>query len=195
VTGAFSSGRRFSIGCGSAYANDRIGPAIALAASGRVQAIAFDCLAERTLALAQLRKRGDPTAGYDERLAQIVSGLAQYVAGGLTVIGNFGAANVPAAVEVTLNGLRAHGAPRARVGMIEGDDVLAAVRILDPVIEELDCTVSQLGDRVVSANAYLGADCACPGGGGRLGDRRADRRRVALRRPDLRCPGMGSLGL
>jgi hypothetical protein len=173
-----TAGGSFSIGCGSAYANDRIGPAIALAASGRVQALAFDCLAERTLALAQLRKRVDPTAGYDERLPQIVSELAQYVAGGLTVIGNFGAANVPAAVELTLKGLREHGAPSARVGMIEGDDVLAAVRVLDPVIEELDCTVSQLGDRVVSANAYLGAEpivIALADGadwviGGRIGD-------------------------
>src|SRR6266545_6454878 len=41
-----------SIGSGSAYANDRLEPAAAMADSGRVSYIGFDCLAERTMALA-----------------------------------------------------------------------------------------------------------------------------------------------
>ena len=41
-----------AIGSGSAYANDRLGPAAAMADSGRVTYIGFDCLAERTMALA-----------------------------------------------------------------------------------------------------------------------------------------------
>lgn len=170
---------RIAIGCGSGYSHDRLGPAFELAASGAVDVLAFDCLAERTLALAQLRRRDDPAQGYDERLPEIVQTLAPHLREGLTVVGNFGAANIAAAVDVTLAGLRAHGAPRhARVGVIEGDDVLPAIRELDPRIEALGATVSELGDRVVSANAYLGAEPvheALAGGvswvlGGRIGD-------------------------
>jgi len=40
-----------SIGAGSAYANDRLAPAAAMADSGRVTYIGFDSLAERTMAL------------------------------------------------------------------------------------------------------------------------------------------------
>ena len=172
------SDRAFTIGCGSAYAHDRLGPAVALAESGRVEALAFDCLAERTLALAQLRKREDPRSGFDERLPEIVARLANYVANGLTVVGNFGAANIPAAVDIIEAGLIAGGAGGARVGVIEGDDVLDAIRSLDPTIVELGCTVRELGDTVVSANAYLGAepivDALGQGAdwvvGGRIGD-------------------------
>lgn len=147
-----------SIGCGSAYSHDRVGPAVELAASGAVDVLAFDCLAERTLALAQVRRREDPDSGYDERLPTFVSELAKHVVNGLTVVGNFGAANLEGAVDVTLAGLRAKGATDVKVAVIEGDDVLDTIRALDPRIDELDCTVSELGDRVVSANAYLGAE-------------------------------------
>ena len=37
------------IGSGAGFAGDRIDPAVALAASGEVDAIALECLAERTL--------------------------------------------------------------------------------------------------------------------------------------------------
>ena len=46
-----------SIGSGSAYANDRLAPAAAMADSGRVTYLGFDCLAERTMALAHVRRR------------------------------------------------------------------------------------------------------------------------------------------
>src|SRR5690606_17441141 len=48
--------RSVAIGCGSAWAADRLEPGVALAESGRVDYLAYDCLAERTLALAQLRR-------------------------------------------------------------------------------------------------------------------------------------------
>ena len=58
---------RIAIGSGSAYADDRVEPAFRLAATGRVDYLAFDCLAERTLALAQVRRRQDPGGGQDRR--------------------------------------------------------------------------------------------------------------------------------
>jgi hypothetical protein len=153
-----TGGDTVRIGCGSGYASDRVAPAVDLAASGAVDVLSFDCLAERTLALAQLRRRENPATGYDERLPEIVNRLAEHVAGGLTIVGNFGAANVAGAVEVTLAGLSEKGIRGIKIAAIEGDDVLDAVRALDPTIEELGCSVSDLGDRVISANGYLGAE-------------------------------------
>ena len=51
-----------SIGAGSAYANDRLAPAAAMADSGRVTYIGFDSLAERTMALAQRIAEVEPAA-------------------------------------------------------------------------------------------------------------------------------------
>jgi hypothetical protein len=53
----------YRIGSGAGYAGDRIDPAQALAEHGRLNALVFECLAERTIALAQLRRSRDPPAG------------------------------------------------------------------------------------------------------------------------------------
>jgi hypothetical protein len=58
------------IGCGAGYSGDRIEPAVELAEQGRLDYLVFECLAERTIALAQLRKAHDPAAGYDPLLAE-----------------------------------------------------------------------------------------------------------------------------
>ena len=153
-----SPSRSIAIGCGSAYANDRLEPAAELADSGRVSYLSFDCLAERTLAYAQLRRRQNPAAGQDERIGRLVPLLRSYLAGGGLVIGNFGAANPPAAVDEFCAGLRSVGLAGTRIGVVTGDDVLDLVRDLDADLPELDTSVGALGDRVVCANAYLGAE-------------------------------------
>ena len=44
-----SSKSFYRIGSGAGFAGDRVDPAVALAASGQVDAVALECLAERTL--------------------------------------------------------------------------------------------------------------------------------------------------
>ena len=60
--------RAFRIGSGAGYAGDRIDPAQALAEHGELDALVFECLAERTIALAQLRRQHDPNTGFDPLL-------------------------------------------------------------------------------------------------------------------------------
>jgi hypothetical protein len=169
---------RLHFGCGSAYANDRLEPAAQLADSGRVGYLGFDCLAERTMALAQLRRRANPATGQDERIRVLVPLLAQYTGKGGKIIGNFGAANPDAAVDDFRAGLRSAGLDGVKIGVIHGDDVLDAVRDADLALPELDTTVKALGERVVSANAYVGAEpiVACLEAGAQivLGGRLAD---------------------
>ena len=153
-----ASGGSLAIGSGSAYANDRLAPAAAMADSGRVTYIGFDCLAERTMALAHVRRRRDPAAGQDERIRRLLPLLRRYLAAGGRVVGNFGAANPDAAARDFVEGLQALGLPGVRLGVIRGDDVLDLVLAQDAELPELGTTVGALGDRIVSANAYIGAE-------------------------------------
>jgi hypothetical protein len=57
------------IGAGAGYSGDRIEPAVELAERGELDYLVFECLAERTIALAQQARRNDPDAGYDPLLA------------------------------------------------------------------------------------------------------------------------------
>ena len=155
------------IGCGAGYAGDRIDPAVDLAERGALDVLVFECLAERTIALAQLRRRLDPAAGYDpllhERLRAVLPACARQ---GVTVISNMGAANPLAAGHAVLAVAGELALPRLRVAVVSGDDVLDLVRALDLPLVDGDGvsarTVRELGDRLVSANAYLGADALLP---------------------------------
>ena len=153
----------FRIGCGAGYAGDRIDPAVALAERGALDAIVFECLAERTIALAQLRRQQDPTQGYDPMLAaRLRAVLPACVRQGVTVISNMGAAHPQAAGVAALAVARELGLPRLRVAVVSGDDVLDWVRRHDVPLLDDARTVSDLGERLVSANAYLGADAVLP---------------------------------
>ena len=169
---------RVAIGCGSGYAEDRLEPAAALAASGAVDYLAYDCLAERTLALAQMRRSADPATGQDRRIAAIVAVSSPMLANGGRIIGNFGAANPDAGLRDVVDSLRAEHLEGVRVGVIRGDDVLEQALERDLALPELGTTIGELKPKVVSAHAYIGAEAiveALGGGaafvlGGRLAD-------------------------
>jgi Acyclic terpene utilisation family protein AtuA len=60
--------RTVRIGAGAGFADDRIEPARDLVERGDLDYLVFDCLAERTIALAQRDRRANPEAGYNEWL-------------------------------------------------------------------------------------------------------------------------------
>ena len=155
--------RPYRIGAGAGYAGDRIDPAVDLAQRGQLDALVFECLAERTIALAQLRRRADPGLGYDPLLrARMAAVLPACLAQGTTIITNMGAANPLAAGHAVLALARELKLPRLRVAVVLGDDVLDWVRHNDvPLIDSAD-TVRSLDGRLISANAYLGADALLP---------------------------------
>ena len=61
------STRPLRIGCGAGYSGDRIEPALELVEHGELDVVVFECLAERTIAIAQQARAADPSAGYDPR--------------------------------------------------------------------------------------------------------------------------------
>ena len=85
---------RFRIGSGAGFSGDRLEPAVILAEQGDLDYLGLECLAERTIALAQLRRRADPTQGYDPLLKRRVEMLLPVLKRrGVRLISNFGAAN------------------------------------------------------------------------------------------------------
>ena len=146
------------IGCGAGFAGDRIPPAADLARRGRLHYLVFECLAERTIALAQLQKLGNPELGYDPLLeARFRAVLADAHAGGTRIITNMGAANPMAAARRVAAIAAELGLRGVRVAAVVGDDVLEVVKADNPAFIDTDGDIAQLGARIVSANAYLGA--------------------------------------
>src|SRR5215210_9596759 len=87
-----------TIAGGAGFAGDRIEPAVALAGSGRADAVVLECLAERTLVPGLRARRSDPRAGSDPRLRRRLAPLLPVAREkGCRVISNLGAANPAAA--------------------------------------------------------------------------------------------------
>lgn len=159
--------RPFRIGAGAGYSGDRIDPARDLAERGQLDVLVFECLAERTIALAQLRRQqdpGNPEAGFDpllrERLRAVLPACTRQ---GVTIVTNMGAANPAAAGRAALEVARELGLGRLRVAVVTGDDVLPWLSQHEvPLLEGGGASTASLAGRIVSANAYLGADALLP---------------------------------
>jgi hypothetical protein len=150
--------KQVRIGAGAGYSGDRIEPALELAERGELDYLVFECLAERTIALAQQARQRDPAGGYDPLLeARMRAVLPACQARGTRIVTNMGAANPKGAAEKVRDLARELGLAGLRVAAVLGDDVLDLVRGRDLPLDEVDGTVADLGNRIVSANAYLGA--------------------------------------
>ena len=147
------------IGCGAGFSGDRLDPAIELATRGNLDYLVLECLAERTIALAQQARVRSPESGYDplltERIAALLPACVEH---GTTIITNMGAANPTAAAAIVKDIARQLGLGGLTIATVTGDDVLKLVRERDAVIAETGTSVSALGHQLVSANAYIGAE-------------------------------------
>jgi hypothetical protein len=151
--------RTIRIGSGAGYSGDRIEPALELAEKGDIQYLVFECLGERTVALAQQARMKNPEGGYDplleERMRAVLPACAS---SGIKIVTNMGAANPLAAARKTAEVARSLGLSSLKIAAVMGDDVLDACKERDLPIMEFDGTIRQLGNRLISANAYLGAE-------------------------------------
>ncbi|WP_207461355.1 acyclic terpene utilization AtuA family protein [Azospirillum sp. SYSU D00513] len=149
------------IGCGAGFGGDRLEPAVRLLEEGGLDYLVLECLAERTIALGQKRRLHDPEAGYDPLLERRLRPLLPLLrVKGTRLVTNMGSANPLAAGRLT-----------ARMAGEMGLDLTIAVVTGDDVLSELDPEAPSMEDgrplsgygRILSANAYLGADAILPG--------------------------------
>lgn len=152
------------IGCAAGFSGDRVdaaGPVVdtliaRLAERSGSACLIFETLAERTLALAQLRRRADPQAGYEPLLELMLRPvLARCLQHGIRIVSNFGAANPLAAAQLIQRMARELGLPTPRIAVIHGDDLSAPAQralLRTHLGEQVDAL------QIVSANAYIGAE-------------------------------------
>jgi hypothetical protein len=152
--------RPVRIGCGAGFAGDRLEPALELVERAAIDFLMLECLAERTIALAQKERLADPSRGFCGMLLRRMEMLMPALAArGVRLLTNAGAANPRAGAEAVA-ALAARMGLAPRIAAVLGDDVLDRV---EPGLELDDGRrVRDLGE-VVSANAYLGAEALLDG--------------------------------
>jgi hypothetical protein len=150
--------RTIRIGAGAGYSGDRIEPAVELAERGRLDYLVFECLAERTIALAQQARQKDADAGFDSLLVDRFNAvLLPCVANKVKIITNMGAANPVGAARAAADVARARGIAGLKIAAITGDDVTELLRHRDLPLIETQGRVADIAGQMISANAYLGA--------------------------------------
>ncbi|MBX2900754.1 MAG: DUF1446 domain-containing protein [Cyclobacteriaceae bacterium] len=147
---------KIRIGCGAGFSGDRLDPALTLVENGKLDYLVLECLAERTIALAQKRKLQNPLLGYDPLLERRIELLIEPLKRKqVRLITNMGAANPLAALDKVLEIAKQKNLA-ITVAAVTGDDVLAQINPNDPCLET-GKPLTTVGP-LVSANAYLGSE-------------------------------------
>jgi Acyclic terpene utilisation family protein AtuA len=148
--------RGLRIGCGAGFSGDRLDPSVVLAEKGNLDYLVLECLAERTIALAQKRKWQDPTKGYDPLLERRIESLLPIlIKNKVRLITNMGAANPIEAAKKVIERAQKMGLS-IKVAAVYGDDVFEKI---DPSVSAIETgePLSKSGN-LLSANAYLGVE-------------------------------------
>ncbi|CAG9623036.1 acyclic terpene utilization AtuA family protein [Sutcliffiella rhizosphaerae] len=143
------------IGSGAGFSGDRIEPAVELAEKVDLDYLVFECLAERTIAIAQKAKKKDHDKGYDLLLSERIKALLPVLdKKRFCLITNMGAANPVAAAKEIIKIAKELDIP-CKVAVVTGDDVLTELKRNQEILE----TRKKVSDyKVISANAYLGVE-------------------------------------
>jgi len=151
---------KIRIGCGAGFSGDRIEPAVILAEKGNLDYLVLECLAERTIGLAQKRKAIDPDQGYDPLLERRLELLLPVLKKNkVRLITNMGAAN-PVAAAGKIIEIAKRLNLSVTVAAVTGDDVYQLISG-DEIAMETGNALKKSG-QIISANAYLGADAIIP---------------------------------
>jgi len=151
--------KTLAVGCGAGFSGDRVDAAApvvrTLIERGGPAALIFENLAERTLATQQLAKRANPALGYEPLLElELRPVLADCLAHGIVIVGNFGAANPDGAAALIQQLAHSLGLSPPRIAVVKGDDLSNAhgqTIVQAHLKKDFDAA------RFVCANAYLGA--------------------------------------
>lgn len=123
--------------------------------------LTLDYLAEVSLSIMAILRARDPAAGYAQDFIGVVRSLVPFwQRGGRTrVVTNAGGLDPLACARAVRAELAAAGLSRLKVAAVGGDDVLATVQAspADHPNLETGASLTGIADRLVAANAYLGA--------------------------------------
>jgi hypothetical protein len=152
----YSAKDKIRIGCGAGFSGDRLDPSIVLAEKGNLDYLVLECLAERTIGLAQKRKMKDATKGYDPLLEKRIESLLPIlIKNKVRLITNMGAANPIEGARKIIDIARTLNL-KVKVAAITGDDVFEMLET-NFLALETGLPLHNSGE-LISANAYLGVD-------------------------------------
>jgi hypothetical protein len=143
---------------GQGFWGDWLEAPVRLVEQGPIDYLALDYLAEVTMSILQKQRQSDPNLGYARDFPPLVARLASQIRErGITVIANAGGVNpVACAREVV------RLAPGLKVAVVLGDDIYGRIDEILAAGHELrdmdtGAPLSTIRDRILSANAYIGA--------------------------------------
>jgi hypothetical protein len=153
-----SKGKIVRIGGASGFWGDSMVGAPQLVQSGQIDYLVFDFLAETTMSILASARLKKPELGYATDFVDVAmkSVLAETVRRGIKVITNAGGINPQGCADALRRLAQSHGLS-PRIAVVEGDDVSAQMPALRAADQRDMFSGEALPERVLSANAYLGA--------------------------------------
>jgi hypothetical protein len=143
---------------GQGFWGDWLEAPVRLVEEGPIDYLALDYLAEITMSILQKQKQADPNLGYARDFPPLVARLAPAIRErGIAVIANAGGVNPLACAREI-----ARLAPGLKIAVVLGDDVFPRLdEFLAKGYEMRDLDTGEpiagIRDRILSANAYIGA--------------------------------------
>ncbi len=143
---------------GQGFWGDWLEAPVRLVEQGPIDYLILDYLAEVTMSILQKQKQADARKGYAADFPPLIGRLAPRLRErGIKVVANAGGVNPRACAEAVLA-----AAPGLKVAVVLGDDILGRIdELLGRGHEMRDmesgAPLSGIRDRILSANAYIGA--------------------------------------
>ncbi|MBB3176315.1 acyclic terpene utilization AtuA family protein [Variovorax sp. Sphag1AA] len=158
MTDATPAPKTVRIGGASGFWGDSMVAAPQLVAHGRLDYLVFDYLAETTMAILAAARAKKPEMGYATDFVDIAMKpvLAEIKRQGIKVVSNAGGIN-PRGCAAALAALADAAGVSLRIAVVEGDDVSAQMPAVRAEGTRDMFTGEALPEKVLSANAYLGA--------------------------------------
>lgn len=161
--GVARAGRMIRIANGQGFWGDWLEAPRRLVQGGPLDYLVLDYLSEVTMAILEKQRRRDPCKGYaTDAVGLIVELLPSLMRGGVRVVTNAGGVNPRQCARSILERARSAGVRGLKVAVVLGDDLggrLDAIAARGTDFESPGQGVGLAGirDRVLSANAYIGA--------------------------------------
>jgi hypothetical protein len=158
MTSLPAAGKVVRIGGASGFWGDSMVGAPQLVRSGQIDYLVFDYLAETTMAILAAARAKKPELGYATDFVEIAmrSVLPEIAAAGIKVVSNAGGIN-PQGCALALGKLVAAAGLTLKIAVVDGDDVSGQLDELRAAGQRDMFSDEPLPERVLSANAYLGA--------------------------------------
>lgn len=148
---------------GQGFWGDSILGPVRLVREGHIDYLTLDYLAEVTMSIMQKLKARNPQAGYATDFIRMLERiLPEAHAKGVRIISSAGGVNATACLQASAEVIRKLGLSGIRVATVTGDDIFPR---LDEILQQGETLANMdtgeplqtIRDRILSANAYLGA--------------------------------------